>query len=103
MCNAMENFFYDAVGKSMLRFFIKCVKIYCSCRYSYEREMYDVSREIVQAALETFEDHTTLAYASAIDLAGLIDLDLCKAVQALVPFNMALEIRKAKLGLDDPL
>jgi len=64
--------------------------------------MYDVAANIVGVAVETFEDKTTLAYASAIDLAGLIDLDLCRPALALKPFKEALENRRQKLGSDDP-
>ncbi|KAI0157224.1 hypothetical protein GGR57DRAFT_461278 [Xylariaceae sp. FL1272] len=70
--------------------------------YLYERETYDIARRLVDAAVGTFKDKTTLAYASAIDLAGLIDLDLCQPERALKPFKEALEIRKACLGADDP-
>ncbi|RYC57267.1 hypothetical protein CHU98_g8943 [Xylaria longipes] len=70
-------------------------------RYLYEREAYDIARGLVDAAVDTFEDKSTLAYASAIDLAGLIDLDLCQPGRALRPFMEALEIRKARLGADD--
>jgi tetratricopeptide (TPR) repeat protein len=57
----------------------------------------------VDAALETFEDKTTLAFASATDLSGLIDLDVNNPAKALVPFKMALKIREDKLQSDDPL
>ncbi|KAI1479741.1 TPR-like protein [Daldinia eschscholtzii] len=57
---------------------------------------------LVDAAVQTFEDKSTLAYASAIDLAGLIDLDLCQPSLALKPFKEALELRKKQLGPDDP-
>ncbi|TRX96272.1 hypothetical protein FHL15_002996 [Xylaria flabelliformis] len=70
-------------------------------RYLYEREAYDIARGLVDAAVGTFEDKSTLAYASAIDLAGLIDLDLCQPARALKPFTEALEIRKSRLGADD--
>lgn len=65
--------------------------------------MYDVARNIVDVALETFQDKTTLAFASAVDLSGLIDLDMAKAEKALSSFNTALEIRNNRLGPDDPL
>ncbi|KAI1407008.1 hypothetical protein F5Y13DRAFT_207064 [Hypoxylon sp. FL1857] len=70
--------------------------------YLYERETYDVARNLVDTAVQTFEDKSTLAYASAIDLAGLISLDLCQPSLALKPFQEALEIRKKRLGPDDP-
>lgn len=71
-------------------------------RYLYEREMYTIAREMVQQAIATFEDKTTLPYASAIDLGGLIDLDMNEAARALEPFNRALEIRASRLGAEDP-
>ena len=58
---------------------------------------------MVKAAIQTFQDQTTLAFASAIDLSGLIDLDMNKPEEALVPFRQALEIRKQRLGPKDPL
>ncbi|KAI1391090.1 TPR-like protein [Hypoxylon trugodes] len=57
---------------------------------------------LVDSAVQTFQDKSTLAYASAIDLAGLIDLDLCRPELALKPFQEALEIRKKRLGPEDP-
>lgn len=71
-------------------------------RYLYEREMYIIARRMVDQAISIFQDTTTLAYASAIDLAGLLDLDLTEATRALVSFKRALEIRKAQLGPEDP-
>ncbi|OIW23392.1 TPR-like protein [Coniochaeta ligniaria NRRL 30616] len=70
--------------------------------YLYEREMYIIAKGMVEQAISTFEDTTTLEYASAIDLGGLIDLDLTQGAQALEPFKRALEIRKARLGPEDP-
>jgi tetratricopeptide (TPR) repeat protein len=58
---------------------------------------------MVNAAIQSFQDQTTLAFASAIDLSGLIDLDMNKPEEALVPFSRALEIRKQRLGSKDPL
>ena len=70
-------------------------------RYLYENEMYDIAKEMVEQASAIFEDKTSLEYASAIDLGGLIDLDLAQPVKALEPFTRALEIRKARLGPED--
>ncbi|KID91916.1 tpr repeat-containing protein [Metarhizium guizhouense ARSEF 977] len=70
--------------------------------YLYESEMYTIARGMVEQAISIFEDTTSLEYASAIDLGGLIDLDLAQPAQALEPFTRALEIRKANLGSDDP-
>lgn len=98
----MESFFCGAVG-IILRHINYLESTANTNRYLYEREMYDVARNIVDVALETFQDKTTLAFASATDLRGLIDLDMAKAEKALSSFNTALEIRKNKLGPDDPL
>jgi len=62
-----------------------------------------VARNLVNVALETFKDKTTLAFASATDLSGLIDLDMNHPATALLPFNTALQIRESILGPDDPL
>ncbi|RYP46257.1 hypothetical protein DL768_007524 [Monosporascus sp. mg162] len=72
-----------------------------SIKYLYEREMYIIARGMVEQAISTFEDKTSLEYASAIDLGGLIDLDLAQPAKALEPFTRALEIRKASLGPED--
>ena len=58
---------------------------------------------MVHAALETFDDKSTLAFASAIDLSGLIDLDMNNPEKALIPFREALEVRKQRLGPADSL
>jgi tetratricopeptide (TPR) repeat protein len=58
---------------------------------------------MVDAALETFEDKATLAFASAVDLSGLIDLDMNNPGKALDRFNIASEIREQLLGPADPL
>lgn len=72
-------------------------------RYLYEREWYNVARNFTYTALETFEDKTTLAFASAVDLSGLIDLDMNNPSSALIQFNTALEIRQKLVGPEDPL
>lgn len=71
-------------------------------RYLYEREMYILAKKMVTQALTTFTDRTTLTYASAIDLGGLIDLDLARPTLALEAFTQALEIRKSHLPPTDP-
>ncbi|KAF2477128.1 TPR-like protein [Lindgomyces ingoldianus] len=71
--------------------------------YMYERECYDIANSMIQAALDTFKDRTTLAFASAIDLSGLINLDISHPNKALAPFREALEVRKQRLGSTDPL
>ena len=71
--------------------------------YLYDWEWYDVARRLVDTALQTFGDKTSLAFASANDLSGLIDLDMNTLNAALVSFNKALEIRERLLKHDDPL
>ncbi|KAG9242074.1 hypothetical protein BJ878DRAFT_544615 [Calycina marina] len=46
---------------------------------------------------------SNLAFASAIDLSGLIDLDMNKPEKALMPFKTAFDIRQKLLSPDDPL
>ncbi|UNI18783.1 hypothetical protein JDV02_005033 [Purpureocillium takamizusanense] len=70
--------------------------------YLYERELYTIAKEMAEQAVSAFVDKTSLEYASAIDLGGLIDLDLAQPFKALKPFKRALEIRKANLGPEDP-
>ena len=48
-------------------------------------------------------DKTTLAFANAVDLSGLIDLDLNDAMNALKSFQIALRIRTADVNHDDAL
>ncbi|KAG9248058.1 hypothetical protein BJ878DRAFT_532187 [Calycina marina] len=72
-------------------------------RHLYERESYDIARTFVDVALEVFPDKSSLAFASAVDLSGLLDLDMNYPVKALEPFNIALGIREKLLGPDDPL
>lgn len=64
--------------------------------------MYAIARGMVDQAISTLSDTTTLEYASAIDLGGLLDLDLAQPARALPPFKQALGIRKARLGPKDP-
>jgi tetratricopeptide (TPR) repeat protein len=64
--------------------------------------MYLLAKKMVTQALTTFTDRTTLTYASAIDLDGLIDLDLARPTLALEPFTQAFEIRKSHLPPTDP-
>jgi tetratricopeptide (TPR) repeat protein len=58
---------------------------------------------MVLSALKTFENKDSLAFASAIDLSGLIDLDLCQPETALACFEQALGIRTSVMGQNDPL
>lgn len=64
--------------------------------------MYNVAKDMVQQAISTFDKPTSLEYASAIDLDGLIDMDLAQPSKALETFQVALEVRKSMLGSEDP-
>lgn len=55
----------------------------------------------MQVALQNFQKKDTLAYASAIDLLGLIQLDMNDLHNALDTFFEALRIREELLGPDD--
>jgi tetratricopeptide (TPR) repeat protein len=70
--------------------------------YLYEREMYGIAKAIVEQAIAAFVDKASLEYASAIDLGGLVDLDLVNPGKALGAFQTALMIRKSRLADDDP-
>ena len=72
-------------------------------RYLYEKEQYTYARTFTQSALQSFTNKQTLAYASAIDLLGLIDLDLNCPEKALASFEIGLSVRRALLSPADPL
>ncbi|VUC30930.1 unnamed protein product [Clonostachys rosea] len=65
-------------------------------------ELYLIAKPMVEQAITIFEDKTSLEYASAIDLSGLIDLDLAQPSVAIEAFKQALQIRKTALGPEDP-
>ena len=70
-------------------------------RYLYERENYIDALEMIQVTLASFENKESLAYASAVDLSGLLQLDNARPGAALEQFEIALKIREAVLGPDD--
>jgi tetratricopeptide (TPR) repeat protein len=70
-------------------------------RYLYEREYYELARSFANTSLKTFPDKASLAFASATDLVGLIDLDMAQPEKALENFEVALRIRKIQLGDED--
>ena len=72
------------------------------CWYLYERECYDTARIFLKEALDNFQDRFNLAFASAVELLGLIDMDTNFQRKALHSFNQTMEIRKALLGPEDP-
>lgn len=71
--------------------------------YLYEKEQYTYTRLFTQAALNSFTNKQTLAYASAIDLLGLVDLDLHRPEDALRSFEIGTSVRQAMLPTNDPL
>ncbi|KAJ9137354.1 TPR-like protein [Coniochaeta hoffmannii] len=71
--------------------------------YLYEREQYEIAKRMAEAAIHNFVDQTSLAFASAVDLVGLVDLDMNKPSEAMKRFNQALEIRKQQHGPGDAL
>ncbi|MCJ1404908.1 hypothetical protein MMC11_008134 [Xylographa trunciseda] len=71
------------------------------CWYLYERENYYQALDMIQVALDSFTNKNSLAYASAIDLHGLLELDITKTFSALGKFEVALNIREKILGADD--
>ncbi|KAL9628348.1 MAG: hypothetical protein Q9164_007310 [Protoblastenia rupestris] len=71
------------------------------CWYLYEREIYENARCWIQVALNNFQDSSTLAYASAIELQGLIEMDLNNQASALDSFSRVLQMRTALLSPDD--
>jgi len=94
------NCFCDAVSKRL-----KChdYSIYHTDlpRYLYERECYDIAKSLINTALETFEDKSTLSYASTVDFSRLLDLDMNNPDKALIPFEEAYAIRKKLLEPTD--
>ena len=71
------------------------------CWYLYEREIYEIARLWITVALKNFGDKSTLAFASAVELRGLIEMDLNRQASALDSFTQVLELRTALLGPDD--
>ncbi|KAL9022963.1 MAG: hypothetical protein Q9196_007450, partial [Gyalolechia fulgens] len=70
--------------------------------YLYERECYDTARIFMKEALDNFQDRFSLAFASAIELLGLIDVDTNFQSKALQSFTQTMDIRKTLLGPEDP-
>ena len=71
------------------------------CWYLYERETYEIARSWIEVALNKFHDRSTLAFASAVELQGLIEMDLNNQASALDSFTRVMKIRTALLGPDD--
>lgn len=71
-------------------------------RYLYEREDYSIALSYVEIALKKFDEKGSLPYASAIDLRGLINLDICRPTDALESFKEAYKLRTSILPDNDP-
>ena len=71
-------------------------------RFLYERENYVQALSMLGTAIGSFADKNTLAYASAIELFGLLHLDNAQPASAMKQFEISLRIRQAILGPDDP-
>lgn len=70
--------------------------------YLYERECYDIARSFIKQSLDNFIDSSTLAFASAVELLGLIEMDTNFQAEALKSFIQTMNIRTKILGPDDP-
>lgn len=70
-------------------------------RYLYERENYVQALEMFAIAIESFVNKKTLAYASAIELFGLLRLDDPQPTRALERFEDSLRIHESILGPDE--
>ena len=71
-------------------------------RYLYERENYSQALDMLGVATESFADKNSLAYASTIELIGLLHLDNAQSTSAMERFEASLRIRESLLGPDDP-
>ena len=73
------------------------------CWYLYERECYDTAIGLVNESLENFKNKETLAFASAVELQGLVDMDMNYQTKALGSFTRVMDIRTKLLSPDDAL
>ncbi|MCJ1243916.1 hypothetical protein MMC30_001113 [Trapelia coarctata] len=73
------------------------------CWYLYEREKYNQARSMIHVALQHFPNKNGLAYASALDLRGLISLETGYPLVALEDFTTALIMRQKLLNPNDAL
>lgn len=71
------------------------------CWYPYERECYDTALELIDESLSNFREKTTLAFSSAVELRGLVDMDMNYQDKALGSFTQVMDIRTKLLGPDD--
>ena len=71
------------------------------CWYLYEREYYDTALRLINESLSNFDNKETLAFASAVELRGLVDMDMNFQDKALDSFVRVMDIRSKLLGPDD--
>lgn len=69
--------------------------------YLYEREKYDIARQLAEQALSLMSDKSSKQYLNAADLLGLIDLDMVRSRAALSIFQQVLATRLAADRKDD--
>ncbi len=73
------------------------------CWYLYERECYDIALGLINESLENFGKKETLAFSSAVELRGLIYMDMNFQNKALESFTQAMDIRTKLVGPDHGL
>lgn len=71
-------------------------------RYLYEKERYEEAQSYLEIVVQRLPDRTSLAFASAIDLQGLIRLDLGWPKKAHQSFRQAFVLRTAILEAEHP-
>jgi tetratricopeptide (TPR) repeat protein len=67
----------------------------------YEREYYDMARNLLEVVLFEFPNKRSAAFASATNLSGLIYLNMHEPAKALEPFTSAHILRLEIMGPDD--
>lgn len=97
--NYSQSYYFAVLGKFECHYLE--IVLLIQSRYLYERENYSIARSYIHIALKKFANKDSLAYASAIDLRGLISLDICQPVAALEAFEEAYKIRRAILPSTD--
>lgn len=73
------------------------------CWYLYERECYDTALRLIEEALDNFKNKENLAFSSAVELRGLIYMDMNFQDKALDSFMQAMNIRERLVSPDDGL
>lgn len=69
--------------------------------YLCERENYDIARQLAEQALSLMVDKSSKQYLNAVDLLGLIDLDMVRPRAASSIFKQVLAARRALVPKDD--